>query len=377
MAASDGKTARIETRTTASGGLECRLAGRLDADGAAEVWTAALAAASGASGAVLVDASGLDYVDTAGLGLILALRAAVEGAGRGFDLRGLDERFARLMERLDPAALERRMERQERRSLAECVGRNVVEALAAGRELVAYTGECVAVLASCLRNPRLLRRKDLWLSCIRVGVDSLPIVLLIGFLIGLILSFQSAMSLQRFAAEVFVPNMLGLAMFREMGPLVTAILLASRSGSAFAAEIGTMKVNEEVDALTTMGISPLRFLVAPKIAASLLTAPFVSLFFSFAALVGGAVVMLLLGYPLATFTSRVFANTHFNDVFGGLFKILFFSLLVAGIGCQRGLTTGTGAGAVGRSTTAAVVSGLVLIALADGAFAVVYYALGI
>ncbi|WP_245628775.1 MlaE family ABC transporter permease [Salidesulfovibrio brasiliensis] len=194
---------------------------------------------------------------------------------------------------------------------------------------------------------------------------------------GLILSFQSAVTLQRFGGEIFVPNMLGLVMFREMGPLVTCILLAARSGSAFAAEIGTMKVNEEVDALNTMGLSPTRFLVTPKILASILMAPLMTMFFNFAALVGGLIVMISLGYPLVTYTSRVFQNLQYTDFYGGLIKALVFSILVAGIGCLRGLQTRSGASAVGDSTTSAVVSGIILIAFADGIFAVAYYYLGI
>jgi len=162
-------------------------------------------------------------------------------------------------------------------------------------------------------------------------------------------------------------------MFREMGPLVTAILLAARSGSAFAAEIGTMRVNEELDALTTMGISPVRFLVGPRILSSLAVVPIMTLFFNFASLVGGALVMLSIGFPLVTFTSRVFAYVKPTDLFGSFFKIMVFSLLVAGVSCLRGLRTGGGASAVGRSTTAAVVSGLILITVADGLFAVLFY----
>jgi hypothetical protein len=157
--------------------------------------------------------------------------------------------------------------------------------------------------------------------------------------------------------KIYVPNMLGLVMFREMGPLVTAILLAARSGSAFAAEIGTMHVNEELDALSTMGISPVRFLVGPRLLSSLAVVPVMTLFFNFASLVGGALVMVSIGFPLVTFTSRVFANVTATDLIGSLIKILVFSVLVTGVSCLKGLRTGGGADAVGRSTTGAVVAG--------------------
>ena len=211
--------------------------------------------------------------------------------------------------------------------MAEIVGRAAEKLIKAMGDQLCYVGEVFQTLVQCALRPTLVRGKDLWLTAIAVGVESLPILLLVGFLIGLILSFQSAMSLQRFGAEIWVPNMLGLALFREMGPLITAILLCSRSGSAFAAELGTMKVNEEVDALTTMGLSPVRFLVAPKIIAAVLMAPIMTLFFSFAGLIGGAVVMLSLGFPLATYTDRIFASTQFTDFFGGMAKIFVFSVL--------------------------------------------------
>jgi phospholipid/cholesterol/gamma-HCH transport system permease protein len=218
-----------------------------------------------------------------------------------------------------------------------------------------------------------VRWNDVVDQALAVGVQSLPILLLIGFLMGLIMSFQSVITLQRFGGEIYVPNMLGLVMFREMGPLVTAILLAARSGSAFAAEIGTMRVNEELDALTTMGISPVRFLVGPRILSSLAVVPVMTLFFNFASLVGGALVMLSIGFPLVTFTSRVFANVTAPDLIGSAIKMVVFSLLVAGVSCLKGLRTGGGASAVGRSTTGAVVSGLILITVADGLFAVLFY----
>ena len=166
-------------------------------------------------------------------------------------------------------------------------------------------------------------------------------------------------------------------MFREMGPLVTAILLAARSGSSFAAEIGTMKINEELDALTTMGLSPMRFLVIPKLLSSMAMVPLMTIFFNMASLVGGAVVMLSLGFPLVTFTSRVFSYLDYGDFAGGMFKALVFSILVAGVGCLRGIQTKNSASAVGLSTTSAVVSGIIMIAFADGIFAMAFYYLGI
>lgn len=370
---------RIDYSPLAPDGLVLSIAGRLDAYGLGRSWDEVLAR-SGAKEVrrLVVDLSAVQNLDGAGIGLLLKLRIDKEAQGGGLELRGLPERYQRLMDLYNPDRLKPAPAGAWRES--SWVARVGLAGMALGRDLrqmVAFVGECTLALCFAARHPGRVRWKDTLLTCERAGAESLPIVLLIGFLMGLIMAFQSAMSLERFGAQIFVPNMLGLVMFRELGGLVTAILLAGRSGSAFAAEIGTMKVNEEVNALLTMGLDPVRFLVAPKVLAAAAMMPLMVLFFNFASLVGGAVVMLSLEFPMATYTSRVFANLGMTDFLGGLFKGLVFSLLVAGVGCLRGLQTGTGAGAVGQSTTSAVVSGIILIAVTDGIFAVSFYYLGI
>lgn len=315
-----------------------------------------------------------------GPGLALLLRLREEGACNDTEvtLNNLPDEYRKLVNLTWDCNLPKWViEETERRGFRDFVGNTTKEVLLGMREIVTFVGESTALLFASLMKPHKVRWKDVWLSCINVGVDSLFIIGLIGFLMGLIMSFQSAISLQRFGGEIFVPNMLGLVMFREMGPLVTCILLAARSGSAFAAEIGTMKINEELDALTTMGLSPMRFLVVPKLLSTMMMVPFMTLFFNMCSLVGGAIVMLALGFPLVTFTSRVFAYLHFSDFWGGMAKALVFASLVAGVGCLRGMQTREGASAVGLSTTSAVVSGIILIAFADGLFAMAFYYLGI
>jgi len=226
-------------------------------------------------------------------------------------------------------------------------------------------------------HPRHVRWRDAWVIAERAGVDAIPIIGLIGFLLGLIMAFQSAIPMRQFGAEIYVANLIGLSMLRELGPLLTAIILAGRSGSAFAAEIGTMKVKEEVDALVTMGLEPVRFLVVPRVVAAVAVTPVLAVFSNFFGLVGGAVVMRSLGFPLVTYVHQIQSAVVPRDMLGGLSKSLVFGLVVAAIGCLRGLQTRTGASAVGDSTTSAVVSGLVLITIVDGLFAVVFYYLGI
>jgi phospholipid/cholesterol/gamma-HCH transport system permease protein len=265
------------------------------------------------------------------------------------------------------------------------VGRSPVEALGAaareyGRELadtIAYIGQLTRALFGLLRHPEQLRTRDVILTAERAGIGAVPIVALIGFLLGLILSFQSAIPMRRFGAEVFVADLLGISLLRELGPLMAAIMLAARSGSAFAAEIGTMKVNEEVDALTTMGLEPMRFLILPRVVAAMLVVPVLAMVMNLAGLTGGAVMFVSLGFPIETFVSRVAEAVGPLDLFGGLVKAFVFGIIVAAVGCQRGLDTGKGAGAVGVSTTSSVVTGITLIAIVDGIFAVLFFHIGI
>jgi phospholipid/cholesterol/gamma-HCH transport system permease protein len=257
------------------------------------------------------------------------------------------------------------------------VGESTLQFLADFRELVAFVGQLTLALLSALRSPRQIRFRDMMLAADRAGIGAIPIIALVGFLLGLILTFQSAIPMRQFGAEIFVADLLGISMLRELGPLMAGILLTARSGSAFAAEIGTMKVNEEVDALTTMGLEPVRFLVVPRIIAAVAVVPVLAMLMNVSGLMGGAVVFLSLDFPLVTFVNRVVAAVSMADFLGGLFKAFIFGIIVAAVGCLRGLQTKTGAGAVGESTTSSVVSGIVLIAVIDGIFGVIFYMLGI
>jgi phospholipid/cholesterol/gamma-HCH transport system permease protein len=183
--------------------------------------------------------------------------------------------------------------------------------------------------------------------------------------------------MKRFGAEIFVADLIGLAMLRELGPLMTAILLAGRSGAAFAAEIGTMKVNQEVDALTTMGLDPVRFLVTTRILAALLMTPLLTLFADLVSLLGGALTMQSFATPFVTFRHEVESIVDFSDFMAGFVKSFVFAVVIAGVGCLRGLQTAAGASAVGDSATRAVVSGIILLVIVDGVFAVLYFFLDI
>ena len=224
---------------------------------------------------------------------------------------------------------------------------------------------------------RMLRWPDLLRYIDQAGVRALPLVLMLGYLIGLILAFQSAVPMRRFGADIFVANLVALSLVRELGPLLAAVILAGRTGSAFAAEIGTMKVNEEVDALITMGLDPMTMLVLPRIIAAMLVMPVLTLTLDLAGMLGMATVLRGFGFPLVTIAMQVqnWVTTH--DVYGGLFKAVCFGIAVAAIGCRAGLGTGVGPRAVGLSTTAAVVGGIVATIVLDGLFALIFYRLNL
>ncbi|SMF08684.1 ABC transporter permease [Desulfovibrio gilichinskyi] len=360
-------------------GGSIKLSGRLDGEGAGKIWEQARLAVS--SGVSVVDCSAVDYMDGGGASLFMMMKVGCRDRNATLSINGLDPEFSKFLELFDvDKAAPSKISESGKTGLygwISSVGESAQTVTKDMRAQVEFTGNCVFAFFDVASGRRRLRWPDFWLTAEKVGADGLPIILLIGFLMGLIMSFQSAVSLRRFGGEIFVPNMLGLVMFRELGPMVTAILLAGRTGSAFAAEIGTMKVNEELDALNTMGLNPVSFLVVPRVIATVFVTPLLTLFFNFMSLVGGALVMMSMGYPLATFCGRVFQNVQWMDFSGGMIKAVVFSFLVAGIGCQRGLVTKSGASAVGDSATSAVVSGIVLIAVFDGIFAVVFFMAGI
>lgn len=353
------------------------LSGRLDADGVADIWDAALALARDGQGALVLDAAKVSYLAGPGVALILELTRIARQAGRTIDVAGLPTRFQDLLEpeRTERLLAEPTAPRSPRFTLPLEVGRAVARLFDDLAHQTTFVGEFASALVWAALHPRRVRWRDALAVAETAGVNALPIIILIGFLMGLIMSFQSAVPLKQFGAEIYVGKLLVISMTRELGPLVTAIILAGRSGSAFAAEIGTMSVNEELNALETMGLSPVRFLVVTRVLAAMAMTPILTVFFNLAALVGGALVMRTFGYPLVTYLNQLSTSASVGDIIGGLFKATVFGLLVCAIGCQRGLRASGGPSAVGDATTSAVVSGITLIAMSDGIFAVVFYAL--
>ena len=258
-------------------------------------------------------------------------------------------------------------------NLISQIGRGTVRRLSRGIGNLAFLGETTVCALGLLIHPGRFRFGDFALAFQRASFEGLPITTGIGFLLGLILAFESAAAMEMFGVKVFVADLLAIALFRELGPLVTAIILAGRSGSAFAAEIGTMKVNEELDALSTMGLPPVRFLVMPRVAAAVLAMPILTAFAELAGLVGGVLVLELMGVPSQVFWRHVISITSVFMILLGLAKGAFFGLLVGIIGCCAGMRTESTADGVGVSATSAVVGGIVAIAVSDGLMAVICY----
>jgi phospholipid/cholesterol/gamma-HCH transport system permease protein len=370
---------RIRSVGLEAGVFRLAIEGRLDSSTTGKVWheaTGALARAQAAK--AVLDASGIDYCDGSGIALLAQLRNQQQESGGAFEIHALRPEFQDLLDAWAPQEWVRaKTAPRPRPGLAEEVGKAAVDICQDIHSLVSFVGELGAALVWAVSHPRKVRWQDTFRVAEAAGVDALPIVALISFLMGLIMAFQAAIPLRQFGADIFVANLVGLAMLRELGPLMTAIILAGRSGSAFAAELGTMKVREELDALITMGLDPVRFLVVTRVIAAVLMTPLLTVFSNLLGLVGGSLVLLSLGFPLITFFHQVQSAVSYGDLLGGLAKSFVFGVLVAAIGCLRGLQTKTGASAVGESTTRAVVSGIILIVITDGIFSVVYYYLDI
>ncbi|MHC4117746.1 MAG: MlaE family lipid ABC transporter permease subunit [Planctomycetota bacterium] len=369
----------IDYRMVDKDELTLVISGRLDAESTSRLWPQAVRrVAETRPQTLVVDAGAVDYCDGAGMALLLQLRHSQELSDRNFRIEGLRSEFEQLLTLFDPGKLsEPEPEGNSFLQFAEGAGLATARLLRDLLEQVSFTGELFAKLIATLFRPASLRFRDTLLIAEKSGANAVGITALLGFLIGLILAFQSAVAMRKFGAEVFVADLVTISLFRELGPLLTAFVLASRSGSAFAAELGTMKINEEIDALTTMGIDPVRFLAVPRVIAAVAVTPLLTMFNNLFGLIGCGLVMISVGFAPVAVINQIQQAATLGDLFGGLVKTLVFGLLIAGIGCLRGFQTGAGASAVGDSATRAVVSSIVAIVIADGVFAVVYFYLGI
>ncbi len=327
----------------ADGTRVLKLAGRLDPYSIAGIWPEARAELARApTRRIVIDAASVEYCDGGGVAMLVDLLRQPRASGADVVVRGLKPEFHTLLDQFDPRAfVAPAAPPPPQTNTVEEIGRATAQLLRDMRTQVAFIGETTEALWYAVTHPHRIRWKDVWYECEQVGANALPIVALISFLLGVILAFQAAVPMRQFGAEIFVADLVGLSILRELGPLMTAILLAGRSGAA------------------------------------LLMVPLLSLFANLVGVLAGGLTMLSFNIPLVTYLKEVDSIVDLKDLMAGLIKTPVFALLIAGIGCLRGLQTETGASAVGISATRAVVSGIVLLVAVDGIFAVIYYILDI
>jgi phospholipid/cholesterol/gamma-HCH transport system permease protein len=358
-------TSRL-TQATESGATVLRFEGALDLVSAAGLWEATLRAARVPQGGTLViDLAAVPSCDTAGATLL----AVAEQAAGNTEIRNANPEITSLLTRVRAARSVQAAPKEARQ------GNFLRDWLRDAADWVAFVGEVLVAIARAPGRRRMFLVRDLLAYTDNAGVQAIPLVALLGFLMGLILAFQSSIPLRQFGADIYVVNLVVISLFRELGPLLAAVILAGRTGSAFAAELGTMVVNDEVAAITTMGIDPVTMLVLPRLAATMLVMPGLSLLMEIAGLVGMTLVMGILGFPPVAVYHQAIEAAKMRDLIGGLVKAMVFGAAIAVIGCRTGLGAGLGPRAVGEAATAAVVGGIFGTIVLDGIFTVLYYRL--
>ncbi len=329
--------------------------------------------------ALKFDASLLGGWDSALLVRILAIRELCARTKVEFQANTLPPGLAKLIALSQAVPEKKDAARQaELSSFLQQVGESGLEVWTGGKVMLSFLGENVLALVKMVRGRAQFRWIDMLEVMQACGPQALGIVALINFLIGLILAFVGATELARFGASIYTADLVAVATVREMGCIMTGIILCGRTGAAFAAQLGTMKVNQEIEAFQTFGISPVEFLVLPRMLALILMMPLLCIFADLIAIAGGFLVStLMLDVTPALYLSRTVESIHLPEFLLGIFKGAFFGVLVALTGCLRGMQCGTNAAAVGLATTSAVVTGITWIIASDGVFAVICSALHI
>jgi phospholipid/cholesterol/gamma-HCH transport system permease protein len=337
--------------------------------------------ARGESGPVIVDGSGIDRLDTAGAWLIESARRALEAAGRPVRLEGFPEGETTLLAAVEKIG--RDVPPQVTRPspvmrFAESLGRGAVEMVHDGTAILATLGESMASVGGMLAWRRRMRWPAFVNHIDRAGMQAVPIVALMSFLIGMIIAQQGAFYFRTYGAEIFVVDLVGVLVCREVGVLLTAIMVAGRSGSAFTAEIGSMKMREEIDALTVLGVSPADVLVVPRLLALILVLPILTLVADLAALAGSLVIVVYyVGVPIDTYFARLQEALTLTYVMIGLAKAPAMAVIIGLVACVEGMKVQGSAESLGAHTTASVVKAIFMVIVMDGIFAMIFGVIGI
>jgi phospholipid/cholesterol/gamma-HCH transport system permease protein len=328
---------------------------------------------------VSFDTSLLGEWDTGLIIALLSIQREAAGQNVRFDADELPDGARRLLH-LALAVAEREGARRHSKPkrFLERVGDSVLQVIENGKELLAFIGELVLSFGRYARGTATYLRSDLLLYIQQAGAQAFAIVSVISFLIGMIFAFVGVMQLNMFGAGIYTADLVAVAMIREMAPIMTAIIMAGRTGAAYAAQLGTMKVNEEIDALKTLGMQPIDFLVTPRVIALVLMMPLLTMYASLMGILGGmGVGVMMLDISLVQYVAQTMGAVGLNSLFGGLFKSIVYGSLVALAGCQQGMACGNSALAVGQSTTKAVVMGIVLIVISASILTIIYINIGI
>jgi phospholipid/cholesterol/gamma-HCH transport system permease protein len=351
--------------------------GRLEFAEAAALWSEAKAlVVSATTPRVDFDLSKVEAVDGGAMALLVHLRNRLRTNGIESEFVGASRRVQDIVHLYEGDLHLRPRRKRKAESALSQIGRATVAVLVETQLVFAFFGQMLLSAAGTLRAPRTGNWGDVLPTIERVGADAVPIVVLINFLVGFVMAFQGAVQLKQFGANIFVADLVGLSVTRELGPLMTAIILSGRSGAAFAAELGSMKVSEEVDAMRTMGLGPIRYLVLPRTFALLLATPILVLLADVAGILGGLIVgvssldLTVVGYFLETKRA-----VSLWDVYSGLIKSGVFAIAISLIACQQGLATTGGAEGVGRRTTSSVVTTFFALVMLDAGFTVLFHAI--
>lgn len=340
---------------------EIRLTGKWDLAGVADIEKRI--GALSLEGARSIDAHGIDAMDTAGAWLIQKTFGAME-------IAGLKPEHALLIGMVVGPDM---TEKPGSKSFPERVGKSTWLALLQFSGMLSFIGEASLAMMRAISHPGRIRWKPIWHNLQHAGFDALPIAGLLSFLMGIVIAYQGAEQLARYGANIFVVNLVGLSMLRELGPLLTAIIIAGRSGSAFTAQIGTMRVTEEIDAMKTIGISPMDQLVLPKTIALLIALPLLSVYADIMGVLGGMIMASFnLGVSYTDFIDRFGSSIKLSAFLVGIGKAPVFAMIIAVVGCFQGFRVTGGADSVGRQTTKSVVQSIFLVIVADAIFSVIF-----
>ena len=336
--------------------------------------------AAPAGHALVIDGARIAAFDTAGAWVLQKLLRRLRTAGATVTLRALRADFSKLLEvvgkQVDATPDKPAVPAMQPATTLAAFGCASAAAYRQAVALLGFVGECAVALAGCIAHPLRFRWRPILYNIRSAGFDALPIVGLLSFLLGIVVAYQGADQLRRYGANIFVADLVGLSMLREFAPLITAIIIAGRSGSAYAAQIGTMEVTEEIDAMRTIGIAPLELLVLPKILALLIAMPLLTVFADGLGVFGGMIMARAqLGVDFSEFLERFVKAVSPTAYLIGIGKAPVFAALIAVVGCFQGFRTSGGADSVGRSTTRSVVQSIFLVIVADALFSVAFSAL--